>query len=30
MAGEPNDRPGYETLGRIFATGYIRGLMDAA
>jgi mannonate dehydratase len=30
MAGESNDRPGYETLGRIFAVGYIRGLMDAA
>jgi mannonate dehydratase len=30
MAGEPNDRPGYETLGRLFANGYIRGLADAA
>lgn len=29
MAGEPNDRPGYETLGRLFANGYIRGLMDS-
>ena len=26
MAGESNDRPGYENLGRIFAIGYIRGL----
>jgi mannonate dehydratase len=30
MYGEPNDRPGYETLGRLFANGYIRGLADAA
>ena len=26
LDGEPNDRPGYETLGRLFAIGYIRGL----
>lgn len=26
MYGETNDRPAYETLGRIFALGYIRGL----
>jgi mannonate dehydratase len=26
LAGEPNTRPGYETLGRLFAIGYIRGL----
>jgi len=26
MAGETNDRPGYETLGRLLAIGYIRGL----
>ncbi len=26
MAGEPNDRPGYASLGRLFALGYIRGL----
>jgi len=26
MAGESNDRPGYATLGRLFALGYIRGL----
>jgi mannonate dehydratase len=30
MAGERNDRPGYETLGRLFANGYIRGLAHAA
>jgi len=30
MSGESNDRPGYETLGRLFATGYIRGLAAAA
>lgn len=29
MAGEPNARPGYETLGRLFAIGYIRGLAEA-
>lgn len=26
LAGESNARPGYETLGRLFAIGYIRGL----
>jgi mannonate dehydratase len=26
MYGETNDRPGYETLGRLFALGYVRGL----
>ncbi len=26
MAGEANDRPGYQALGRLFAAGYIRGL----
>lgn len=30
MAGESNERPGYETLGRLFAVGYIRGLEHAA
>lgn len=30
MAGESNERPGYETLGRLFAVGYIRGLEQAA
>ncbi len=29
MAGEPNDHPGYGTLGRLFADGYLLGLMDA-
>jgi mannonate dehydratase len=29
MFGEPNDRPGYEVLGRLFAVGYIRGLLHA-
>jgi len=26
MEGESNGRPGYETLGRLFALGYIRGI----
>ncbi|HET7690826.1 MAG TPA: mannonate dehydratase [Nocardioidaceae bacterium] len=30
MAGESNDHPGYEKLGRLFAVGYIRGLEQAA
>lgn len=29
MHGEPNDRPAYGTLGRLFALGYIRGLEQA-
>jgi mannonate dehydratase len=29
LAGEKNDDPGYGTLGRLFAVGYILGLMDA-
>jgi mannonate dehydratase len=29
MSGEPNDTPGYEMLGRLFAAGYLRGLMQA-
>jgi len=29
MAGESNDNPGYETKGRLFAIGYMKGLMDA-
>lgn len=29
LAGERNDQPGYGTLGRLFADGYIMGLMDA-
>ncbi len=30
MAGEQNDAPGYETLGRLFAVGYLKGLRTAA
>jgi mannonate dehydratase len=30
MAGEPNDTPGYQVLGRLFALGYIKGLVEAA
>ncbi len=30
LAGESNTRPGYETLGRLFAIGYIRGLEQSA
>ncbi len=29
MAGEHNDNPGYETMGRLYALGYMRGLMEA-
>jgi len=29
MAGESNDAPGYETKGRLFAIGYMRGLLEA-
>lgn len=29
MAGEVNDRPGYETIGRLYAIGYLRGLAEA-
>jgi mannonate dehydratase len=29
MASENNDNPGYEVLGRLYAIGYIKGLMDA-
>ena len=28
MAGDSNDRPGYSTIGRLFALGYIKGLQD--
>lgn len=28
MAGEHNDAPGYTSLGRLFAIGYLKGLMD--
>jgi mannonate dehydratase len=30
MEGESNERPGYATLGRLFALGYIRGLEQSA
>ncbi|GAA1963894.1 mannonate dehydratase [Microbacterium deminutum] len=30
LEGESNTRPGYETLGRLFAIGYIRGLEQSA
>jgi mannonate dehydratase len=30
MAGETNETPGYEMLGRLFAVGYLRGLMQAS
>ncbi len=30
MAGETNETPGYEMLGRLFAAGYLRGLMQTA
>ncbi len=29
LAGEPNDAPGYASLGRLHAIGYIRGLAEA-
>ncbi len=29
MAGEANDAPGYTALGRLFAIGYLKGLLDA-
>ncbi len=29
MAGEPNDRPSYGVMGRLFALGYMKGLMEA-
>jgi mannonate dehydratase len=30
MAGETNETPGYEILGRLYAAGYMKGLMQAA
>lgn len=27
--GETNETPGYEIMGRLFAAGYLRGLMQA-
>jgi mannonate dehydratase len=29
MEGDDNERPGYSTIGRLFAIGYIKGLRDA-
>jgi len=29
MAGDSNDNPGYSSIGRLFAIGYIRGLHEA-
>ena len=29
MEGESNDRPGYAMMGKIFAIGYMKGLMEA-
>lgn len=28
MAGEDNSQPGYGTLGRLFAVGYLKGILD--
>ena len=30
MAGEENELPGYETLGRLYAIGYLKGLLEMA
>ncbi len=29
MAGDNNDRPGYSTIGTLFAIGYMRGLIES-
>lgn len=29
LAGDRNDKPGYSTIGRLFAIGYIKGLADS-
>ena len=29
MEGDQNDRPGYSSIGRLFAIGYIKGLREA-
>ena len=29
MAGEDNSAPGYTALGRLFAIGYLKGILDA-
>jgi D-mannonate dehydratase len=28
MYGDPNTRPGYEARGRLFAIGYMKGLLE--
>ena len=28
MAGEGNDNPGYEVMGRLYALGYMRGIIE--
>ena len=30
MAGEDNENPGYCSLGRLYAIGYLKGLMEMA
>ncbi len=30
MAGENNKEPGYGEIGRLFALGYLKGLMEGA
>jgi mannonate dehydratase len=30
MRGEDNSNPGYHTKGRLFAIGYMKGLLEAA
>ena len=30
MAGEPNDMPGYAGVGRLYALGYLKGLLEGA
>jgi mannonate dehydratase len=29
MAGEDNTAPGYTALGRLFAIGYLKGILDS-
>jgi mannonate dehydratase len=30
MEGDSNDDPGYSSVGRLFAIGYLKGLQEAA